>query len=337
MERLLFFWLCGLLPFGALAQSAKTVALPDFTYIHQSADGYRWEQVGEVKGRTMLGNTILADDSIVYSFGGFDTHVAQREMNRIAGGRLLRDESFHYPGKGFFFNIAFLRDSFLYIGGGNDSGAARYAQSDFWQYNRNTGAWKRLADLPFYYHYTVSVFEHRGESVLLVPQLSGAGFEIVTPTLYTYDAPADRWHLLGKAQPDSALWRPATFKIGSDLFMLFQEHQYSGGGSGNRFYKFNLDSLKWTALPPMPGSVKEFTTAFSDERYGFIGGGRSTGGAIFTNTVFRYDPVRAHWEEIRRLPRFIRHAVAWAFQGELYLGFGINEEPETVIIWKLNH
>ncbi len=258
-------------------------------------------------------------------------------MNRIINGKLLRERSFHYPGKGFFFNIAFLRDSFLYIGGGNDSGAARYAHSDFWRYNRNTGGWERLSDLPFYYHYAVSVFRHHGQTVVLVPQLSGARFEFVTPTLYTYDFVTDHWHLLSKAQPDSAMWRPAAFLIGSDLFMLFQEHQYFGGGNGNRFYKFNLDSLNWTALPPLPGSVKEFTTAFSDERYGFIGGGSSKGGAVFTNTVFRYDPVQARWEEIRRLPRFIRHAVAWVFQGEPYFGFGINDEPETVIIWKLEH
>ena len=338
VKRIFFLWLYLLLPVTALfAQSAKPFALPDFTFTYQSSDGYRWKKAGEVKGRTILGNTVLAVDSAVYSFGGFDTHIAQREMNRIVDGKLLREDSFHYPGKGFFFNIAFLRDSFLYIGGGNDSGAMHYAQSDFWQYNRNTGGWKRLADLPFYYHYAVSVFEHRGETVVLVPQLSGAGFEIVTPTFYTYDAAADRWRLLSNSQPDSALWRPATFQIGNDIYALFQEHHYFGGGGDNRFYKFNLDSLKWTALAPMPGSVKDFAFAFSDGHYGFIGGGGSTGGAVFTNTVFRYDPYQARWEEIRRLPRFIRHAVAWTFLGERYVGFGINEEADTVIIWKLTH
>ncbi len=77
VKLLLCFYFCWQLPATVLlAQSAKAVALPDFVYTYQSAQDYRWKKVCEVKGRMLFGNCILADDSSVYSFGGFDTRIA---------------------------------------------------------------------------------------------------------------------------------------------------------------------------------------------------------------------------------------------------------------------
>jgi hypothetical protein len=333
----------------AEAQTPKINALPEFVYIPPARDKYVWERVAIDRGRTLFNNSVACTDNEVYSFGGFNTLIAKREMNRLVGKKLVKD-SIQYPGAGFFSNVFFIRDSLMYIGGGHDSGMSNYSSTDFWRYDLGSHEWKRLKDLPFYYLHPPYVFSEKGRIIVLIARLQGKGFRESTPVLYEYAPDTDSWTSISKMLPASRVLsttgaeaagnslRPVAFRVDDDIYVLFQNGCSLTGACSNTFYKYSLRNGEWTELPPFPGRAKMLNAAFalSDDTYGYIGGGR--GGTMADNSkeVFRYDPQKDKWEQITDIPLGVRYAKGWRYKGERYVGFGINDKDQTVIVWKLS-
>ena len=336
------------------AQQPRVNPLPEFVYVPPAPDRAAWERVLLIKGRTMYGNTIACTDSTVYSFGGFGgnkrytehcSYRVFREMNRIEGGRLARD-SISYPGKGFMWNVFFIRDSIMYIGGGHDSCESRYSWNDFWQYNMRTQSWKRLADLPFYYHRPPFIFTEGGRVIALITQVYGEDFRQATPRFYEYEPESDRWTVISGDMPSEeaevsaicgvlgAYLRPVAFRVGDEVFVLMQRDVARVKHCSHAFYKFNLSDRSWSPLPAFPGYLETFAFAMSDGMYGYIGGGLAWSTA-YRKEVYRYDPQLRKWERIVNLPRGLNKAVGWHFKAETYVGFGLNDKEVTTGVWKL--
>jgi len=329
------------------AQQARLNELPEVVYIPPASGKYVWERVAQIKGRILFNNTIACSDSVMYSFGGYDTLRVQREMNRLVGRRVIKD-TLRYPGQGFKSNVFFIRDSLMYLGGGHDSGASRYAWNDFWQYNLHTHLWKRLNDLPFYYGRPPVVFIENDQIIVLIARLQGQDFHEAVPVFYEYEPETDRWtvisHELSSAdifteqvnKPNVNTMYPVAFKIDQSIFVLFQRVcMRDWNNCSIPFYKFDLKSGEWTMLPPFPGRTKTWSFALSDGRYGYIGGGNTGRSALDRKDVFRYDQQIGKWEQITSMPRGVRYAKGWRFRGESYVGFGINDKFNTVVVWKM--
>jgi hypothetical protein len=333
-----------------VAQAQKAISLPEAVVIPTSSDDYTWERMLQVKGRTIFNNTIAATDSLVYSMGGFNTLRVQKEINRIEGTQLLKD-TLTYPGAGSMNNIFFIQDSFMYIGGGHDSGRSYYSSRDFWAWNSNAHTWKRLKDLPFYYLHSLHSFSWKGKTIVLIGRLEGKDLKDATPVAYEYDAEQDEWIIRSKYLPPSILTkgeaapfnnsqflRSAAFIIGSDIFILFQNTCGIAGRCTNTFYKLSLSSGNWTELQPFPADSKFLSSSFavSDDIFGYVGGGFSSITGQNLKQVYRYDPERSKWERIKDLPRGVRYAKGWRYKNQSYIGFGINDKDLTVVVWRLS-
>lgn len=333
---------------NALAQTAKVKELPAVVFIPQAADSYHWERVMHLKGRVLFTNEIACTDSDMYSFGGFNTVRILHEMNRLEDGHLVTD-SISYPGQGFSRNLFFIHDSLLYLGGGHDSNASRYAFNDFWQYNLHTHAWKRLADLPFYYRHSLNAFREGTKEIVLVPQLQGDSFRYATPVFYEYDTENNSWHQISKELNISNLptgggeeianngLTLAAFRIEDNIYVFIQKWCPQSWTCGNSFYKFNIPARTWKELPPFPGNTISLGMAFalSDNRYGYLGGGIDLDKGGNSRLVFRYNPFAEKWERINDMPRGVHWAKGWTFKGDKYVGFGINDKYGTVDVWRL--
>lgn len=331
MQRIIALLICTCLSAACLAQH-KIVQLDNFVFTDRKADGYGWERVARIRHRALFSNSIACVADTVYSFGGFDTKHALREMNRLEGGRLVKD-SLHYPGAGFFHNIFFATDSMLFIGGGKDSSESRYSFNDFWQYNRYTHAWKQLKDLPFYCLAPPRVLPGDTDVVVLVSRLEGEAFQVTHPVFYRYDIGSDTWQVLSIAPPVAGLLNPVACRNGDDLYVFF-EHQRMFANYSRSFYDYNLQEGTWRELAPFPGRERSFTLLFCDNRYCYIGGG--IGNKIVNyKDMYRYDPRKDLWEQIRDLPEGVRHAATWQFQGAHYIGFGLTDEQNEILIWKM--
>jgi len=316
------------------AQMRDTITLPDFSYKYQAPEPYHWKRIGTFHNRVMFGNSLFEMDSVLYSFGGFDTVFTQRELNVVDGSKLRPDYSFHYPGRGFFYNICWAQDSFLFLGGGHDSSKSFYAEQDFWKYNWSSQRWTRLKDLPFYYSFQPCIFNYKDQVFACIPVMSGPGFRFNTPTLYHYDLPSDTWLFIckGITLPTSGNANFLAFILGDNLYT--QNIAFKDAAFTTQFYRCNLENFTWTRMADIPGSGRDADFALSDGRYAYVGsGGTST--AYYTKQVFRYDPFKDLWEEIHSLPHFLRRAQGWCFKGKYYVGFGINDRYGTYGIWQL--
>lgn len=336
--------LCLLVSGINYAQGQKVNPLPEFILIPDAPDSYEWKRVLTERDRLIFNNAIAVSDSSLYAFGGFNTERVLRSMLRVDGGRLIADTAIRYPGPGFMNNLFFAQDSALYIGGGLDSGAARYAFQDFHRYDLRTRTWNRLHDLPFYYQKPLHVFTSGDRLLVLAMALYGPGLEQAKPVCYEYRPEEDAWRIRSAelpvdtftgAQPAASSWglRAAAFQLGSALYILFQPWETAA----STFFKLDPESGAWTKLEPFPDAGQSFSWsfAFSDEAYGYVGGGRARIRSDNSREVFRYDPERNKWERIAPLPRGLRHARGWRFLGESYVGFGISDKYGTVTIWKL--
>ncbi len=339
----------------------QPVALPEVAFIKPAKDHYIWEKAGQIKGRVKVGNSVAVGDSVVYSFGGIDTirgqwagwqpftrddrHLAQGELSFWSDGKLERD-SIHYPGKGFYHNLFFYNNGFLYVGGGHDSGASLYAWPDFWRYDLNQHLWSRLRDIPIYYRHRLYVYPNDSGALILAATLKNELFKEATPALLQYNATDDTWSLksqilkatdLAVTPPEgfiSGALEPIPFRIENDLYILLLSTCGFGGDCPNSFFKLSMSDGKWIALPPFPGTIKAHCFAFSDGTYGFVGGGIGAG-PFNSRVVYRYDPRREEWSRIEDLPNGLRRAVGWNFRGENYVGFGLTDELDRIVIYKL--
>ena len=322
-----------LLSLPAMAQQVKVVDIPEFTYHDNNPDRYKWKKVCIIRDRIIFCNAIACTDDMIYSFGGFNTEVAQHEMNAIVKGK-FRKTDLQYPGRGFMDNLFFIRDSLLYVGGGVDSNQTNYNWEDFWQYNLNTKAWKRLKDLPFYYRNWQNVFTGDDKVIALIPQLGGEGFKQIKVVFYAYDPATDHWTQLERADAAPDIASPVSFKIGDDVF-VFSQSAKGKDGPVNAFYKFNITTREWASLPPFPGAGRTLAFGCSDGRYGYVGGGIVGKNAGNGRDVYRYDPIGTKWERFTDLPRGVRWAKGWSFKDDVYVGFGINDNYGSVEVWKM--
>lgn len=322
-------------------KAQQRATLPEVTFIAPATDHYVWERVGKIKGRLMFHNTIACSDSVVYSFGGFDTLHAHREMNVFSRGRLIR-EPIQYPGIGTISNLFFINKDYFYIGGGHDSGRSRYAQSDFWRYDVRSKEWKRLRDIPFYYIRPLYTIPTDSGALIFAATLKDEGLEHATPALFEYHAADDTWSLRSQILRPSEYglptftWGlfPSVFRIENELFVLLIDCCNTDRPLGNSFFKLNMRDGSWTQLPAFPGGNYIFRFGLSDGEYGYIGGGI---GAPYFNSkeVYRYDPRREQWRRIENLPQGLRHAIGWNFQGENYVGFGLTDDFPGILIYRL--
>lgn len=338
-----------------LQAQKQPVALPEVNFVKPAKDHYIWEKVGQIKGRRLLGNSIAVVDSVVYSFGGYipidslgfwtTRGMLNQEMNVISDGKLIRD-SIQYPGRGFYYNVFFHSGQSLYIGGGRDSGAARYAESDFWRYDLKSRSWSRLQDIPFYYARPLFIVPNDSGALILAATLKGEDFRESAPALLQYNSKNDTWTVKSRilkatdltvVPPEGYIYGHAdlaTFRIENDLYVLLIGARGFGVYSPVSFFKLGMNDGIWTPLPPFPGSTRDFCFAFSDGMYGFVGGGMSYLGTN-SRVAYRYDPRREEWTRIEDLPIGLRRSVGWNFKGENFLGFGLADETDRILIYKL--
>lgn len=344
-----------LLTASSLCGQPNVHALPEHTYIPHATGRYEWQRVLHIRKRILVQNSVTCADSTLLSFGGYggDNEAGGcgpvvKSLNRL-DGKHFRTDTLRYPGKGFMNNVFFVRDSLLFIGGGRDSCLSLFSWPDFWRYDLSTQQWKQLADLPFYYRHKPYMFNKAGRTLVLVPRLEGQEFERNSLWLYEYDDAADKWRIISQSLPPSTeilppgctgiqhLW-PVAFMLEEYIYVLFQylNTREAKPGCTSSFYRCDIGTGEWTRLPSFPGYLECFAFGISDGVYGYIGGGYAFSRAK-RKEVYRYDPVLAKWERITNLPKGVAHANAWNLGGETYVGFGINEQDNTVSVWKLKY
>ena len=128
---------------------------------------------------------------------------------------------------------------------------------------------------------------------------------------------------------------PVAFRIENDLYVLLLRTCGLGAACPTTFYKLSLIDGSWTRMPDFPGTVKHLCFGMSDGAFGFIGGGMNSDLSTNSRVVYRFDPRREEWTRIENLPNGLRRAVGWNYKGENYVGFGITDEMDRIIIYKL--
>ena len=315
------------------AQQPKLVDMPEFTYHKNDPDRYKWKKVFRIADRALFRNTVVATDSLIFCFGGFNPGeiMANREVDIIDGKRFLKTD-IQYPGKGFIDPIFFVRDSLLFMGGGTDSNETNYEWTDFWQYNLNTKAWKRLKDLPFYYRQWQQTFVMNDRIIAMIPELSDSALLTQTLQFYEYEPQGDKWFRIVPANPIPFISIPRAFRIDDTIYVFAEQLKH---GPDNQFYKFSLSSRTWSVAPAFPGPPRKLVFAGNDERYGYIGGGAYNSNGVNARDVYRFDAVSNHWERCPDLPVGLRWGNCWHYKGDIYAGFGINDHENTIMVWKL--
>ena len=136
----------------------------------------------------------------------------------------------------------------------------------------------------------------------------GSGFDgaAMHSDLWRYDEANDAWVQVTASLP-TALIFPASFVIDNKAYVL------SGGTTGgvnetNQMWQFNSATQSWIPKASYPGSARQAALAFSNDSYGYFGGGMAGYTTNYYN-MFRYNPDSNTWSAAGNMPLF---GAAWA-------------------------
>lgn len=246
------------------------------------------------------------------------------------------------PRRGFDLNIFFIKDSFLYVGGGKDSNESRYSERDFWKADLRTGKWTALKELPFIYQGKATMMIANGRVWGAVPvygRTSASTIAGMYLTIYKYDDVNDDWQRISYLPLRDDSW-PGCFMINGKIYCLpgtYGKYTILGGeesSATNESQCHIYDTLtgQWSTAADYPGDATRLGFAIAINGFGYAGGG----GGRLTNSraVYEYDPSLNRWNRIADLPCEARWLSAWAEKGVLFVGYGTNVCNEGTMVWR---
>lgn len=87
----------------------------------------------------------------------------------------------------------------------------------------------------------------------------------------------------------------------------------------NDWYRFDVTTLEWTAIAPLPATPRQYCSGFSVDGRGYLFGGQDANGPL--NELWEYDPSTDSWTEKSPMPATGRYACVGA--GSMYPAKGL--------------
>src|SRR5579872_1312771 len=124
------------------------------------------------------------------------------------------------------------------------------AGTGWYRYDISTGQWHALAPLPLGLGYVVLAPDSNG-SILLLGGATNAGQNLSTMQVYRYNIVKNSWTTESTAAPE-ALSGSASCLNGPDQLVIIGGYDSVHGKSLDQTWLFNLHTLQWTPLAPLP-------------------------------------------------------------------------------------
>ncbi len=136
------------------------------------------------------------------------------------------------------------------------------AGTGWYRYDIATNQWHLLAPMPVGLGYVVLALDGNG-GILLLGGSTDAGQNLTTMQIYRYDIAANNWTTEPAATPE-ALSGSASCLNAPDQLIIIGGYDSIHRTSLNSTWLFNLRTLQWTPLAPLPGGGSLLGTASCD-------------------------------------------------------------------------
>ncbi|MEO8972922.1 MAG: protein kinase [Ktedonobacteraceae bacterium] len=124
------------------------------------------------------------------------------------------------------------------------------ASTGWYRYDISTGQWHTLAPMPIGLGYVVLAPNGNG-GILLLGGSTDAGQNLSTMQVYRYDIATNSWTPEPAAAPE-VLSGSASCLNGTSQLVIIGGYDSAHGKSLNQTWLFNLHTLQWTPLAPLP-------------------------------------------------------------------------------------
>jgi N-acetylneuraminic acid mutarotase len=218
---------------------------------------------------------------------------------------------------GHAFSMAFVLEGKAYIVGGDTGG---HPVATVWMYDPSAALnqWTRKADFP------AGVRDAGVGFTLNNSGYVGCGFDggNVYGDLWKYNAANDNWDLLPNQIQGIGIIFPSAFVINNKAYVI-------GGGlppttvvETRQLTEFDPVSKNWTVKAPFPGKARQAAFSFSNNSFGYVGGGQTGYTAVYQD-MWRYNPDNDSWTKSEDAPLFSpAWSSAFVIGNNAYVGLG---------------
>lgn len=217
--------------------------------------------------------------------------------------------------------------AYLYIWG---------AESNFWEYNPATNAWKALANHPVRERSGGAMFAIGDKVYLGMGSSSDLGSQAEDNSFYRYNITDNDW--------ERALDFPAPLNSTSRLSMasfVINNIAYVGCGATNSgqndFHSYNQSTGQWQRVADLP-DARMATCSFMVKGYGYVATGFSFDGGG-ERDCYRYNPATNKWTLLKDHIGVellggdgIRNSFSFVNEGKVYIGEGFGGGPTNYLL-----
>ena len=277
------------LPFGEADNTAMYVSLQGQSAIYMSA-GYlgrthiphydrglyrydtsmaHWDKVADANFPRMVNNAVAQDEqhNLFFTAGYAPDQSAVSSLLYVyqtASGQLQKIVPPAQNPIGFGGAMVADQHGHLYITQGfMKAGNPRtQAGTGWYRYDIATNQWHTLAPMPVGLGYVVLAPDGKG-GIFLIGGSTDAGQNLSTMQVYRYDMAANSWTTESSAAPES-LSGSAGCLNAPDQLIIIGGYDSAHSTSLDQTWLFNLRTLQWTPLAPLPGGGSLLGTASCD-------------------------------------------------------------------------
>ncbi len=225
-------------------------------YRYDSAAAH-WDKVADANFPRMVNNAVAQDEqhnlfftagyspdqnavsSLLYMYQpttGLLQKIVPPVQNPIGfGGAMVADQQGH-----LYITQGFMKAANPHTMAGNG----------WYRYDISTGQWHTLAPMPVGLGYVVLAPNSNG-GILLLGGATDAGEHLSTLQVYRYDIASNAWTTESVAAPE-VLSGAASCLSGSNQLVIIGGYNATTGKALNQTWLFNLHTLLWTPLAPLP-------------------------------------------------------------------------------------
>ena len=201
-----------------------------------------------------------------------------------------------------------------YIGTGSDGITG--SRKDFWEWDQATDSWTKKADFGGM---------QRSEAV---------GFSINTNAYIGTAAVSDIWEWIQASGPGVWTYKTAisVTRGGAVAFSIGTKGYIGTGAYLTDFWEWDQPTNVWTQKTDFAGAGRTGAVGFSIGSMGYIGTGfSSSGGNVYNNDLWEYDPAANTWKKKQDIPAAGRdYAVGFSIGTKGFIGTGADKDGKPL-------